>query len=296
MGCSSSTAGQATAAKPVTAQLVQPVDARPAPQAPPAKRPQPGEFQIQLAGDWKSYEPEEDMVLKRAFLVGQPNAKFSLRGQHYEYSFSEMVQRNLSTNKERKIRPPRGMRAPKTALLPPGPMVVITVPKGAAGTSIEINDPNNHGRKLQVNVPPGAKPGQKMAVPVPEKGQTVEAVQKKQTSYSTGAKLAMGVGGVAAVAGLAVGGVILGDHLSGGAVADWAGEAFGDGAGGAVEAATAWTEGAVADAGEWLGGAAEDVGEWATGAGEDIGEFAGDAVDWLGDAAEDIGDFVMDLF
>jgi len=295
MGCSGSSAGKATAV-PVTAQLVETVDARPVGQAPPARRPQPGKFQIQLAGDWQSYEDQEDMVLKRAFLVGQPNAKFSLRGQHYEYSFQEMSQRNLETDKERKIRPPRGMKAPKTPLLPPGPMVVITVPKGAAGKTIEIKDPNNTGRKLQVNVPPGAKAGQKMAVPVPEKGQTIQAVQEKQTSHSTGAKLAMGIGGIAAVAGLAVGGVILGDHLSGGAVADWAGDAFGDGAGDAVAAATAWTEGAVADAAEWTEGAAGDVGDWAVGAGEDIGEFAGDAVDWLGDAAEDAGDFVMSLF
>jgi len=276
MGCSSSktTTYKAQSATTVTAQPMQTVNATPAPNGQPGKRPKPGKFQIQLSGEWKDYEPEEDMVLKRAYLVGQPNARYSLRGHNYEYNFGKMVQKNLGTNKERQIRPPRGMRAPKTALLPPGPMVVIAVPKGAAGTTMEINDPNNPGRKLQVNVPPGAKPGQKMAVPVPAKGQDVKAVQQKQTSYSTGAKLAMGVGGVAAVAGLAVGGVILGDHLSDGAVADWAGDALGDGVGDALEGATAWTEGAA----------------------EDVGEFAGEAVDWLGDAAQDIGDFVMDLF
>eukprot|EP00421_Protoceratium_reticulatum_P069695 CAMPEP_0168402836 /NCGR_PEP_ID=MMETSP0228-20121227/23821_1 /TAXON_ID=133427 /ORGANISM="Protoceratium reticulatum, Strain CCCM 535 (=CCMP 1889)" /LENGTH=53 /DNA_ID=CAMNT_0008416425 /DNA_START=6 /DNA_END=164 /DNA_ORIENTATION=+ len=53
MGCSSSTAGKATAAKPVTAQLVEAVDARPAPKGQLAKQLQPGKFQIQLTGDWK---------------------------------------------------------------------------------------------------------------------------------------------------------------------------------------------------------------------------------------------------
>jgi len=242
-------------------------------------------FQIQLAGDWKDYDDEEDKVLKRAYLVGLPNAKFSLRGQHYEYSFTNMAQKNLGTNKERKIRPPQGMSAPTKPLLPAGPMVVIKVPPGSSGTTIEVDDPNNKGKKIQVNVPPGAKAGQKMAVPVPAKGETVEQVQEKQKKHSTAAKVAMGVGGVAVVGGLAVGGVILGDHLSGGAVAEAAGDAFGDGAADAMAAATAWTEGAAAD-----------VAEVAGDAGEAVVDFGEDAIDWLGDAAEDAGQFVMDLF
>merc|ERR1719384_2547901 len=150
------------------------------------------------------------------------------------------------------------MKQPSTPLLPAGPMVVITVPANSAGKTIEINDPNNKGKKMKVNVPSGAKKGQKMAVPVPAAGETVEAVQQKQTKHSTGTKLVMGTAGVAAVGGLAVGGVILGEHLSDGAVSDWASGALGEG----VVDATAWTEGAVADAGEWMEGAAGDAGEW----------------------------------
>merc|ERR1719476_1259294 len=98
------------------------------------------------------------------------------------------------------------MPQPASPLLPAGPMVVITVKKGQAGKEIEIYDPNNKGKKIKVNVPPGAKAGQKMAVPVPE----------KQKKHSTAAQLALGVGGMAAVGALAVGGVVLGDHLTGG--------------------------------------------------------------------------------
>mmetsp|Transcript_3487 Transcript_3487/g.7605 ORF Transcript_3487/g.7605 Transcript_3487/m.7605 type:complete len:290 (-) Transcript_3487:386-1255(-) len=269
------------------------VDARPIPVAPPAGRSRKElKFQIKLSGKWEDYGREEDMVLKRAYLVGQPNAKFSLRGQHYEYNFTKMLQKNLGTKKEREIRPPPGLSAPQKPLLPKGSMVVLTVRKGQAGQTIELADPNNPGKKIQVNVPRGAKPGQKMAVPVPEKGETVEQVQEKQKSHSTGAKLAMGTAAVAAVAGTAVGGVILGDHLSGGAV----GDAIGVDIGGAVAEAGAAVEGAATDVAAAADPVLADVGEWAAGAGEDIGDVAVDAADWLGDAAEDAGDFIMSLF
>jgi len=279
----------AAASAPALAQQ-QTVTAQPIEEGPPRRsagqgRQPIGKFQIKLSGNWKDYDREEDMVLKRAFLVGQRNAKFSLRGQQYEYSFANMMQKNLGTGKAREIRPPRGMTAPQAPLLPSGPMVVIKVPKGSAGKTITVDDPNNPGQKVQVNVPQGAKAGQKMAVPVPEKGETTADVQKKQRGHSTAAKIAMGVGACGAISGLAVGGVILGDHLSGGAVAEAIGGAFGEGAGEAMADATAWTAEAVGDAGDWF-----------EGAGADIGEAAEDAVDWLGDAAEDAGDFVMSLF
>merc|ERR1740121_225805 len=146
-----------------------------------------GRFQIKLSGDFKDYEPEEDAVLKKAYLVGQKNCRFQLRGQSYEYSFVDMTQTNLGTKKVRDIRPPRNMQQPASPLLPPGPMVVITVRKGQAGKEIEINDPNNKGRKIKVNVPPGAKVGQKMAVPA--QGESVESVSKKQKEHSAAAKL-----------------------------------------------------------------------------------------------------------
>jgi len=262
--------------------------------APPAgKKPRKeSKFQITLSGQWEDYDKQEDMVLKRAYLVGQPNARFSLRGQQYEYNFKKMIQKNLGTKKVREIRPPYGMTAPKQALLPKGSMVVLTVKKGQAGQTIEIPDPNNPGKKVQVNVPKGARPGSKMAVPVPEKGEEIEKVQERQKSHSTGAKIAMGTAGVAAVGGLAVGGVILGDHLTDGAV----GDAIGVDIGGAVADAGAAVEGAAGDVAEAAAPVLADVGVWAEDAADTIGDAAEDAGDWLGDAAEDAGEFIMSFF
>lgn len=242
-------------------------------------------FQVKLSGQWEDYKAEEDGILKRAYLVGKPNCRFNLRGQQYEYDFARMAQLNQNTGKQREIRPPHAMKAPPKPLLPSGPMAVIKVQPGQAGKMIQINDPNNPGQTLKVNVPKGAQAGQKMAVPVPEHGESLQDVQRKQKSHSACAKLLMGTATVAAVGTLAVGGVILGDHLSGGAVAEGVGDVFGDGAGDAVADATAWVEGAV-----------EDFPEWIEGVGEDIAGAAEDAVDWLGDAAEDVGDFITDLF
>lgn len=238
------------------------------------KRRNIGKFQIMLEGHFVDYGEEEDGVLKRAYLVGQPNCCFAFRGQQYEYSFVDMEQRNLISDKRRRIRPPDGLDRPQEPLLPPGPMVVICVQTGQAGRLIEINDPNNPGKRLQVNVPPGAKSGQKMAVPVPEAGQDIQIVQEKQNvHFSTGSKLAMGLGGAAAVAGIAVAGVIIGDHLSGGTVVDAAADAFEDGAGDALAAATDWSA-----------------------AGDAVAGLGDTTVDWLGDAAGDGADFVMNIF
>merc|ERR1719291_604085 len=192
-------------------------------------------------------------------------------------------QTNLGTKKVREIRPPRNMPQPASPLLPAGPMVVITVKRGQAGKEIEIDDPNNRGKKIKVNVPPGAKAGQKMAVPVPEVGESVATVAEKQKKHGAAAKLAMGVGGVAAVGALAVGGVVLGDHLTGGHLG------VADAAEGYAEDIADWAPGAAEDAGEWATGAAEDVADWAEGAYED-------SVDWLEGAADDVGDFVTSLF
>lgn len=311
MGCGASAApkqqpGQDTSANP--------------PPAPPAATPvqrfgdgarnvaggKKGKFQIMLSGNWNDYGEEEDGVLKRAFLVGQPNCRFQLRGQKYEYSFEDMMQKNLGTGKERRIRPPPGMPKPATPLLPTGPMVVITVPPNSAGQTITINDPNNPGQTVQVQVPPNARPGSKMAVPIPEAGESVQDVSTKQHKHMTAGAIAGTIGGVAVVAGgLAVGGVILGDHLSGGAVADAVGGALGDGAGDALGSVTGVAAGAAGD----LGDAAADAGltDAAAAAGDALGDVAGDAGDlagdfggaagdWLGDAAGDAGDFVMSLF
>jgi len=272
-------------------------------------------FQIELQSAFKDYEAEEDGILKRAFLIGRPSCKFHLRSQDYEYSFEKMEQKNLGTKKTRKFRPPLGMTQPKSPLLPSGPMIVIQVPPGGL-KSLEVNDPNNAGRKILVALPPLAKAGSKLAVPVPEKGEDVKKVVERQRGMSTGAKVATGA---AAVGALAVGGVVLGEHLTGGALSSWAEaspelDAAGDWVAGAAEDVADWAVGAAdwageaaGDAGDWAAGAAEDVGEWASGAAGDASDWAGDAADWAGDAIDDVGDwlggagediggFVTDLF
>merc|ERR1740121_993914 len=249
-----------------------------------------GRFQIKLSGEFKDYEPEEDAILKKAYLVGQKNCKYQLRGESYEYSFSSMTQSNLGTKKVRDIRPPRNMPQPSAPLLPAGPMVVLTVKKGQAGKEIEIDDPNNKGKKIKVNVPPGAKVGQKMAVPVPAQGESVESVSKKQKEHSAAAKLVLGAGGIAAVGAFAVGSVVLGDHLTGGHLGAV------DAAEGYAEDVADWAPGAAEDAADWAEVAMEDAVDWLEGAADDVGEWAEDAVDWLEGAADDVGDFVTSLF
>merc|ERR1712139_80068 len=110
-----------------------------------------------------------------------------------------MKQKNLKSRQERDIRPPRGLKKPPAPILPPGATVIISVPAGSAGKTIEIDDPNNKGQKIADNVPAGARAGQKMAVPVPEKGQSVQDVCKKQQGWSTGAKTAAGLAAVGTV-------------------------------------------------------------------------------------------------
>lgn len=223
--------------------------------------------------------------MKRAYMMGHKNAKFSLRGQDYEYSFNRMAQINKHTRKERQIRPPKGSTAPKKPLLPTGPMIIVTVKPGQPGSMTTVSDPNNPGQTLQVFVPAHAKPGQRMAIPVPAKGESVQAVQAKQKAHdkengtkgqgwTTGGAVAAGGLAVAGVAGVAVGGVILGDHLAGGDLAETIGAEVAD----AAEAV-----------GDGIVDAADAVADWAPDAFEDAGE-------WLGEAGEDIGDFVMDLF
>lgn len=246
-------------------------------------------WQIKLEGQWHDYDDHEDRILKRAWLVGQKNVRFHLRGQRYEYSFESMRQKNLNTQKERSIRPPPGLRPPKHALLPTGPMTVVTVADGQQGKVVHVNDPNNPGKTINVHVPPGAKAGAKMAVPLPAKGEDVQAVQEKQRKHderkkkgwSKGSKVAASGAALVGVGVIGVGGVILGDALTGGDMADSL-------AGFAVEAADATADGASV--------AAEAVADFGGDAAEELDDLAADAVDWLEDAGEDVGDFIMDLF
>jgi len=218
-----------------------------------------------------------------------------------------MNQVNLGTNKSRDMRPPLGMQPPKEPLLPSGPVVILTVAPGTSGGTIEVADPQNKGRMVKVNVPHKAKPGQKMAVPVPEKDETVEQVAAKQKSWTAGKTMAAGAGAVGVVGAAAVGGVLLGDHLAGGDMAedvaevavDWAGDAH-DWVAGAADDVGDWAPEAAEDVGDWVAGVADDIGDWATGAADDVTDWAPEIVDdisdWLGDAAEDSGDFIMSLF
>merc|ERR1719262_1537858 len=114
-----------------------------------------------------------------------------------------MAQINTHTRKERPIRPPMGMQAPGQPLVPPGPTMVVVVPQNP-GAMMMVPHPQMPGEQIQVQVPPGAKPGQNMVVPVPKKGMGVAG------------KAAVGVGAVAAVGGMAVAGAIIGDMAAGG--------------------------------------------------------------------------------
>eukprot|EP00439_Symbiodinium_sp_Y106_P078092 s23_g16.t3 len=166
--------------------------------------------------------------------------------------------------------------------LEPGPTICIKVPEGAAGSVIQVPHPKVKGQFFEVRVPEGARAGQPMLVPVPAVTGVAPAPpapaggtdptpvpsappapaaggEPAKKGWSTGAKVAAGVGGVAAVGGLAVAGALLaeGDGLEdlGETVADIAtdvGDAVGD---------------VATDVGEWIGGAAEvggEMGMWAT--------------------------------
>jgi len=222
-------------------------------------------FQVKLGGDFKDYNNDEDKILKRAYMAGFPNAKFTLRGQNYVYDFRRMVQVNRESGKERSIRQPKKWKAPTKPLVPAGPTTVINVPRGSAGTTIQVPHPRVKGAFISVNVPASAKAGQAMLVPVPPAdAATASGVSdsKPTGGWSTGGKVAAGTAVVAGIAGAAVGGAILGEHI-----AEHGLDATVDAAeDGIVEAAEA------------------------------TADFAVDAGEFIVDAAEDVGDFVMDLF
>jgi hypothetical protein len=228
-------------------------------------------FQVDLGGRWQDYSKEEDKILKRAFMAGFPTAKFHLRGQNYQYDFSSMQQTNLNTGKQRKIRAPHKWKAPSAPLVPKGKTTVVTVPPGSPGSVIQVPYPGKPGKFIAVNVPPSAKPGQAMLVPVPDEDDSTVSTggggggggaDKKSGGWSTGAKVAAGTAAVVGVGGAAVGGAILGHHIAEHGL-DATVDAAGDG---------------IVDAGEAIGDGAVDAGEF------------------IVDAGEDVGDFIMDLF
>lgn len=228
------------------------------------------QFQVKLSGDWKDYSKDEDRVLKRAFMAGFPNARYSLRGHRYECNFAKMTQKNLGTGKAREMRPPHKWTAPPAPVCKAGPTICIRVPDGAAGTNICVPHPKAKDQFISVKVPSSARPGQSMLVPIPDAkadgpvpeapapAPAAPAKQEKKAGWSTGAKVAA-VGGVA---GVAVAGALLGEHI----------------------------------ADEGWDATLEDLGDAATAAGEGIADGAEAAVDWIGDAGESAGDFILDLF
>jgi len=248
-------------------------------------------FQVKLSGDWKDYQGDEDKILKRAYLAGFPNAKYSLRGNNYMVSFKEMRQTNTGSGKSREIRPPYKWKAPTVPIVAAGRTFTVKVPPGGPGNIIHVPHPdqkNYKGQMVAVNVPGSARVGQAMLVPVPQGAAAPisivepsaaeaahvaampegEAKKKAKAGWSTGAKVAAGT---VVVGGVAVGGAVLGLSDDG---LDATMEELGDIAAGAKEAVV---DGA-ATAGEGITDAAEPAGEWAS------------------DAAADASDFIMELF
>mmetsp|Transcript_64462 Transcript_64462/g.153866 ORF Transcript_64462/g.153866 Transcript_64462/m.153866 type:complete len:156 (+) Transcript_64462:158-625(+) len=80
-------------------------------------------FQVKLGGEWKDYPEDEDKIIKRAFSEGKENCKITREGATYKIDFrsTPMVQRNLSSGKEREVRPPFRMQ-------------LLAATKAAAGT------------------------------------------------------------------------------------------------------------------------------------------------------------------
>jgi len=232
-------------------------------------------FQVKLSGDWKDYAADEDKILKRAFLAGFPNCKYSLRGQKYEVNFQKMSQKNVSSGKERDIRPPYKWKPPEAPVVAKGPTMCVKVPPGTPGQTIQVPHPKAKDKFIAVKVPPTAKVGQAMLVPVPDAEvetpcaeETIAAPPptaseaEKKAGWSTGAKVAAGTAAVIGVGGLAVGGAVLGEHI----------------------------------AEEGWDATMADLGDAATAAGDGIVDGAEAAGDWIGDAADTAGDFIMDLF
>jgi hypothetical protein len=235
-------------------------------------------FQVKLGGEWQDYGANEDKILKRAYMAGFPTASFRLRGQNYLYDFVKMRQVNSDSGKERSIRQPRKWKAPAKPLVPAGPTTVITVPARSPGTTIQIPHPCIKGAYISVCVPASARAGQAMLVPVPSRStaasrhsrhqkmtpasKAVDAAGSSSTSWSTGGKVAAGTAATGAIFCGAVGGAVLGEHISEHGLDETLGEA-----------------------GDGISEAAEDA-----------GDFAVDAGEFVVDAAEDLGDFVMDLF
>jgi len=72
-------------------------------------------------------------------------------------------------SKELSIRPPSKWKAPAIPLVPAGPTIVISVPPGSSGSTIQLPHPQVSFAFVHVNVPASAKAGQAMLVPMPRR-------------------------------------------------------------------------------------------------------------------------------
>jgi hypothetical protein len=281
-------------------------------------------FQIKLSGHWKDYDDAEDKILKRAYMAGFPNAKFSNRGQEYMYDFKKMHQHNIKSGTNREIRAPYKMKAPEKPIVAPGKTTVVKVQPGWPGTTQYVPHPAEKGAFIAVQVPKNAKPGMTMLVPVPDVTDAnkvtpgpapapapgggggyspgaappaaAPAAAEEKRGMSAGGKVAAGAA-VVGVGGLAVGGAVLG--LAAGGV-------LGDDAAGVADGVIGAAGDAAGAAGDAVGDAAHAVGEFdyagAAGAAGDaigdaaghVGEFAGDAAHHIGEFGADAGDFLID--
>lgn len=254
-------------------------------------------FQVKLSGNWSDYSAEEDKAIKRAFMTGSKDVRFSYRGQRYKYDFTHMTQTNVDTDKCRDIRPPHRWKAPTRLLVPKGKTMCLTIRPGQPGRCIMVNHPEAPHMQFAVNVPKDAKIGRKMLVPVPPVSKAVPAKGKGKAKHGSGASGGRGSGGgdakpeppaaEKASSGwgigtkVAAGTAAVGVGAAAGAVGVYAaehgweatGEMLGDGASDAVEAVGDWSEEAVEAVADWGEGALEDAGDWLEGAGEDVGDF-----------------------
>jgi hypothetical protein len=127
-----------------------------------------------------------------------------------------MKHTNVSTRKERDLHVQTAPIRPQLPLLPSGHILIRTVGESQPGTVIIVPDLNNQGEDVNVFVPPVAKVGDKMAVPIPAKGESVKDLQLKQQRHHEKIHGSREVQQGAALVrddDACVGGVILGSHL-----------------------------------------------------------------------------------
>lgn len=170
-------------------------------------------FQVKIQGVWKDYSPEEDKLLKCGYMSGVPILKLRHHGHCYEYDFGKCHQRNLQSGRTREIRPPRGWKPPSQPVVPASTMTTLKLTADQPGKVICLRHPL--GGCYTIKVPPLAREGQTMLVPVPENPSDSDALACGRCGKTIGSKVAMGLSGAAAaapVAGFAIAGAVAASH------------------------------------------------------------------------------------